>query len=60
MSKYLIFFATHMQDPGQYSINTEANDKFAVPNIDERLVCKSYTESDIVKIEEKTENAFDL
>ena len=42
------FVAFHMQDSGQCSINTES-----VVRIDERLVCKSYTDSDIVKIEEK-------
>ena len=41
-----------MQDSWQYSINTEASSKFAVANIDERLVCKIYTDSDIVNMEE--------
>ena len=61
------FAAFHMQDSGRYFINTEASSKFVVVNIDERLVCKSYTASDIVKMEEQAtlnekfaENHFDL
>ena len=35
------FAAFHMQDSGQYYINTEASGKLAVANIDEKLECKS-------------------
>ena len=54
----------HMQDSGQYSMNTSG--KFAAADIDERRVCKSCADSDIVKMEEQTifgekitENHFD-
>ena len=37
-----------------YSINTEASSKFAVADVNERLVrSKIYTDSDIVKVEEQ-------
>ena len=45
--------AFHMQYSGQHAINTEASGKFAVADINKRLVCKSYTDLDIVKIEEQ-------
>ena len=56
-----------MQDSVQYFINTEASDKFAVAGINKRLVCKCFTASNIVKMEEQAtlgekfgENDFDL
>ena len=57
----------YVQNSEQYSINTEASDKFAVAVTDKRHVCKSHTDSDIVKMEEQatfgdkfTANDFDL
>ena len=44
--------AFYVQNSEQYSINTEASGKFAVAVTDKRLVCKSHTDSDIVKMEE--------
>ena len=43
------FVTFQMQDSGQYSINTEASCKFAVADVKERLVYKSYTDSGFVK-----------
>ena len=42
-----------MHNSGIYSINTEASGKLTVANIGERHVCKSYTDLDIVKMEEQ-------
>ena len=47
------FAAFHMPASGQSSIKTEAGIKFAVACINKRLVCKSYTDSDIIKMEEQ-------
>ena len=56
-----------MEDAGQNSINIKASGKSAVARADKRLVCKSYTDSDNVKLEEQatlsgmfSENDFDL
>ena len=43
-----------MQDSEQYYINIEASCKLTVVNIEERLVCKSFINSNSVKIEEQT------
>ena len=48
------FAAFYMQDSGKYSIYTEASGRFAVAGIYKRFVCKSYTDSDIVKMEKQT------
>ena len=45
-----------MQVSEQYSINTKASNTFAVAGIDKRLVCKSYIDSDIVKMKEQVKN----
>ena len=42
-----------MQDSEQFSINTESSAKLAVPIINERQVCKSYTDSGIVIMKEQ-------
>ena len=48
-------------------VTTKASGKFAVVRIDKRLVCKSYADSDIMKMEEQmtltekfNDNDFDL
>ena len=43
-----------MQDSEQYYINIEASCKLTVVNIEERLVRKSFINSNSVKIEEQT------
>ena len=48
------FVTFYMQDSGHYSIDIEASSKFAAADIDGRLVCKSCTNSDIVKMEKQT------
>lgn len=42
-----------MKDSGQFSMTTKASGKFAVAHMDKRFVCKSYTDSDSVKLEEQ-------
>ena len=42
-----------MQDSWQHCISTKESSKFAVAGINKRLVCKSYTDSNIVKTEEQ-------
>ena len=47
------FAAFNIQDLVQYAINTDASGKVAIAGIDNGLVYKSYTETDIVKSEEQ-------
>ena len=46
------FVAFNMQDSGQYPISIKASGKFAVVGINMRRKCKSYTDSDAVKMHE--------
>ena len=46
------FAAFHIRDSGQYSSNTIASSKFAVVGINKSLVCKGYSDLDIVKLEQ--------
>ena len=43
-----------MQNSRQLFTNIRANGNIAVATIDKRLVCQGYTDSDIVKVEERT------
>ena len=43
-----------MQNSRQLFTNIRANGNIAVAIIDKRLVCQSYTDSDIIKVEERT------
>lgn len=52
-TEMIAFAAFHMEHSGQYSVNTKASVKFAVARIDERFFWKTYTDSDIVKMEEQ-------
>ena len=56
-----------MQDSGQYSANTDARGMYKVASLDESIVFKSFKDSDIVKLEERstcgeqfTESYFDM
>ena len=44
------FVAFNMQDSGQYPISKKASGKFAVVDVNMRRICKSYTDSDAVKM----------
>ena len=43
--------AFHIEDSEKYSINIKESGKFAVVYVDDRLVCKSYTDLDTVIME---------